>query len=115
MYFRRDFVAFNAIGHDDVFVSSELRKQIVELKDETDRFIPNLCQAILAQLRGLHAIDEHITRGGFIQRADDVKQSALSRARLPDDRIEGALFEIKIDVVENLCFDFGTVNFINIS
>jgi hypothetical protein len=95
-------LSLNESGHEDVLHGREFGKEVVELKDEAEAPISEVCEAGARQLRDIGPIDEEFARGGDVQRPQTVEKRRLSRAGLADDADHLAGFNGKIDATKDL-------------
>ena len=72
--------ASDVSGDADVLQGSELGEQVVELEDETDLLVSELCQSLVVESVDLGAVDEQRALVGTVKGADDVQQCRFSGA-----------------------------------
>lgn len=88
----------DAVGHEDVFESSEFREEIVELEYEADALVSVCGKLGGGHFRGVDAVDDNGAGGGRVERSHDVHEGAFAAAGLTDDRVKTAFFKGEVDV-----------------
>src|SRR5436190_23596964 len=71
------------------------------LKDEANVTVAKIGKLTLGQGEGVLAIKADGPRGGRLQRADDVEEGALARARRPHDGGGFASLELEVDITQH--------------
>ena len=86
----------DAQRHGHVVQRAELGQQVVELIDKTQVLVAQITLLRRRQLRQVLAMQVHAARGGRVQRAQQVQERALARARGADDgqRLARAHFQV---------------------
>jgi len=88
-------------GHEHVLEDAALREQVVELKDEPNRLIPEFRQPCVIEFP--EVLPSHPDFAGvcLVKRADDIQQRTLSAAGRAKDRDRLPGIDPKIEVMEN--------------
>ena len=69
----------------DVLKRGQRGDEMEELEDESDLFAPELRELVLAELRDVHAVDQHVPGAWRIEPGNQAEQRGLSAAGRPDD------------------------------
>src|SRR5579863_1303821 len=67
-------------GHGDVLQGGELRQEVMELVDESERAVAQLAPLLLAQAVNVASIDQHLAAGRLIEPAENLQQRGLAGA-----------------------------------
>src|SRR5262249_43342566 len=91
----RSIAPLDQRGHGHVFERGELRQQVMALEHEADGSIPKGGDPRLAQIEHRRTLKEDVTRRGRVERAEDVKQRALSCSRCAHQRHQLSPFDLE--------------------
>ena len=87
--------------HGDVLDRGELRQQVMELVDEAERRVPRLAALGFAHLAVGAPLHEHLAGGRRIERAEEMQQGRLARARATHDGHALGAMDLEVDAVEH--------------
>jgi hypothetical protein len=94
--------------HENVLEHRALRQQVMELEDESDRFIAKLRETSLIEFAKILPSDAHLARVGAIECANNIQQRALPATGRAEDSHRLAGFDLQPEVVQD--FDgIGTI------
>src|SRR5206468_3625953 len=86
----------------NIFGRVELRKQMMELIDETEEVAPEPRPVVIVQLGGLLTLQPDRALEPAFEQADRLKQGRLTRARGTEQRHNLARRDLEIDPAQNL-------------
>ena len=87
--------------HEDVLQHRALRQQVVLLEDEADLAVAKGGEVGLGQREGVAPEERDLTRGGRLERAQDVEERALPAPRGPHDAERLAGSEAEVHALED--------------
>ena len=79
-FFHRGTLLIGKRRHQDVFENRALRQKMVQLKNETDLFVSDSRQLLLAQSGKILTVEQHFSAGRIIQGAHDIQKRAFAAA-----------------------------------
>src|ERR1019366_4331502 len=85
----------------NVLTGRQCRDELKALKNETDLFAAKTCTVILAHLREIVSIEDHLTASRCIETGEQTKQRGLAAAGGSDDCYERTLRYRERDIPEN--------------
>jgi hypothetical protein len=88
--------------HQDVFKRRQLRQEVIELKDETERAVAKGVALKGGQVVDAFILQANLTLIGPVERAEQMEQRALTGAGSPDNADELAVLHLQIDAAQHV-------------
>src|SRR4051812_5793790 len=90
----RKFAKFTH-GDHHIFLCREVLHQEMELKDETDEFVPLLCELIVAQMGYCFSFDRNTSGVRCIKQTENVEQRTFATPRRADHGVNASSLDFK--------------------
>jgi hypothetical protein len=88
-------------GHRDILERREFREKMMELENEPDLLVPELCDLVVIHCEDIGFIIEHSSGCWTIEGSHNVQQSALSRTGRANNSEYLSSVKPKVDATKN--------------